>query len=269
MSKVFLGIGHGGADSGATGNGFKEKDLNLAIGLACRDELVRHGVTVQMSREQDEADPLKDEIKECNVFSPDLALDIHNNAGGGKGAEVYHYSKGGKSKELAQNILNAVVVIGQNSRGLKTKMGSGGKDYFGFIREIKAPSVIVECAFVDNAADIQLINTAEKQRKMGIAVAHGVLKTLGIAVTAQQPAKKPQPTTSAKPQPAAGTLYRVTGQWCWVRKGPGTNYAQNGKVKKNQVYTIMEVKSGPGSVKGWGRLKSGAGWVALDFLAKK
>lgn len=271
MSKVFLGIGHGGTDSGAVANGFKEKDLNLAIGLACRDELARHGVTVKMSREKDEADPLKDEIKECNAFNPDLALDIHNNAGGGDGTEVYHYSKGGKSKELAQNILNAIVTLGQNSRGLKTKIGNGGADYFGFIREIKAPSVIVECAFVDNATDIQIINTAEKQRKMGVAVAHGVLKTLGVAVKAQQPAVKPQPSAPAKPQPTApaGTLYKVTGQWCWVRKGPGTNYAKNGKVKKNQVYTITEVKTGPGSAKGWGRLKSGAGWVALDFLAKK
>lgn len=263
MSKVFLGIGHGGTDSGATGNGFKEKDLNLTIGLACRDELERHGVTVKMSREKDEADPLKDEIKECNAFNPDLALDIHNNAGGGDGAEVYHYSKGGKSKELAQNILNAIVALGQNSRGLKTKIGNGGADYFGFIREIKAPSVIVECAFVDNATDIQIINTAEKQRKMGVAVAQGVLKTLGVAVKAQQQPAKPQPTAPA------GTLYKVTGQWCWVRKGPGTNYAKNGKVQRNEVYTIMEVKAGPGSAKGWGRLKSGAGWVALDFLTKK
>ena len=263
MSKVFLGIGHGGTDSGATDNGFKEKDLNLTIGLACRDELARHGVTVKMSREKDEADPLKDEIKECNAFNPDLALDIHNNAGCGDGAEVYHYSKGGKSKELAQNILNAIVALGQNSRGLKTKIGNGGADYFGFIREIKAPSVIVECAFVDNATDIQIINTAEKQRKMGVAVAHGVLKTLGVAVKAQQQPAKPQPTAPA------GTLYKVTGQWCWVRKGPGTNYAKNGKVQRNEVYTIMEVKAGPGSAKGWGRLKSGAGWVALDFLTKK
>ena len=269
MSKVFLGIGHGGTDSGATGNGFKEKDLNLAIGLACRDELARHGVMVKMSREKDEADPLKDEIKECNAFNPDLALDIHNNAGGGDGAEVYHYSKGGKSKELAQNILNAIVALGQNSRGLKTKMGSGGTDYFGFIREIKAPSVIVECAFVDNATDIQIINTAEKQRKMGVAVAHGVLKTLGVAVKAPQSPAKPSAPDKPKHATTAGNLYKVTGQWCWVRKGPGTNYAKNGNVKKNQVYTIMEVKAGTGSAKGWGRLKSGAGWVALDFLAKK
>ena len=50
--KVFLGVGHGGSDPGAVANNTKEKDLNLSIALACRDELVRHGVSVKMSREK-------------------------------------------------------------------------------------------------------------------------------------------------------------------------------------------------------------------------
>ena len=32
------------------------------------------------------------------------------------------------------------------------------------------------------------------------------------------------------------------------------------------VYTIVEVKSGKGSTAGWGRLKSGVGWISLDYL---
>ena len=75
MAKVFLGVGHGGSDPGASANGFKEKDLNLSIALACRDELVRHGVNVKMSRQQDENDPLTEEIKECNAFGP-ISLSI-------------------------------------------------------------------------------------------------------------------------------------------------------------------------------------------------
>lgn len=57
MSKVFIGVGHGGNDNGAVANGFKEDDLNLYIALACRDELVRRGITVGISRNKDEADP--------------------------------------------------------------------------------------------------------------------------------------------------------------------------------------------------------------------
>lgn len=186
MAKVFIGVGHGGTDSGAVANGLKEKDLNLAIALACRDELVRHGVSVGMSRTKDEADPLADEIKECNKFAPDYAVEIHNNAGGGDGVEIYHHYGGGKGKTLAQNILNEIVAVGQNSRGLKTKKNSSGKDYYGWIRETKAPACLVECAFVDNKKDITIIDTAAEQKKMGIAIAKGVLKTLGIKWVAEK-----------------------------------------------------------------------------------
>ena len=179
--KVFLGIGHGGSDPGAVANGFNEADLNLAIGLACCDELIRHGVDVKMSRKKDENDPLTDEIKECNAYNPDLAVDIHNNAGGGDGAEVFHYSGGGMSKTLAQNINIAIIAIGQNSRGIKTRVNANGTDYYGFIRQTKAPAVIVECAFVDNKTDIKIIDTAAEQKAMGVAIAKGILNTLGIA----------------------------------------------------------------------------------------
>lgn len=180
MAKVFLGVGHGGKDSGAVGNGFKESDLNLSIALACNDVLARHGVSVLMSRYKDEDDELAEEIKECNAFAPDLAVDIHNNAGGGDGAEAYYHHRGGKGKELAENILKEVVAIGQNSRGAKTRVNSIGTDYYGFIRSTKAPAVIVETAFVDNAKDIAIIDTEAERIAMGTAIAKGILKTLNI-----------------------------------------------------------------------------------------
>lgn len=182
--KVFLGVGHGGKDPGAIGNGFHEADLNLSIALACQAELVRHGVIVGMSRTKDENDDLNEEIRECNAFAPDLAVDIHNNAGGGDGAEAYYHHGGGTGKKLAENILKEVVAIGQNSRGAKIKKNSAGNDYFGFIRLTKAPAVIVETAFVDNAKDIKIIDTAAEQKQMGIAIAKGILSTLGIAYIA-------------------------------------------------------------------------------------
>lgn len=189
MAKVFIGVGHGGSDPGAVAM-FNEKNLNLAIALACRDELVRHGVTVGMSRTKDEADPLADEIKECNAFAPDYAVEIHNNAGGGDGVEIYHHYGGGKGKTLAQNVLNEIIAIGQNSRGLKTKKNSAGYDYFGWIRETKSPSCLIECAFVDNKNDIAIIDTAAEQKTMGVAIAKGILKTLGVAYKAPEVSSK-------------------------------------------------------------------------------
>ena len=184
MAKVFIGVGHGGTDAGAVSGSFTEKALNLAIATACREELERHGVAVKMSRTKDENDPLTDEIKECNSYKPDLAIDIHNNAGGGDGAEAFYHHGGGKGKTLAENILKEIVKIGQNSRGAKIKKNASGKDYYGFIRQTTAPAVIVECAFIDNATDRQILATSEKQKAMGQAIAHGVLKTLGVKVQA-------------------------------------------------------------------------------------
>ena len=181
MAKVFISVGHGGNDPGAVANGFKEKDLNLAIALACNDVLIRHGVITAMSRTKDDSESLETRIKECNSFAPDYAVEIHNNAGGGDGVEIFHSINGGKGKTLAQNILNEIVAIGQNSRGLKTKKNESGTDYFGWIRMTNAPVCLVECAFIDNKTDLAIIDTPAEQKAMGVAIAKGVLKTLGIA----------------------------------------------------------------------------------------
>ena len=53
-----------------------------------------------------------------------------------------------------------------------------------------------------------------------------------------------------------------------IRKGPSTNYATTGKFTGKGIFTIVETKQGTGSAKGWGKLKSGAGWIALDYAAR-
>ena len=52
-----------------------------------------------------------------------------------------------------------------------------------------------------------------------------------------------------------------------IRKGPVTDY-DRGQFIPISVYTIMEVRSGKGSSAGWGRLKSGIGWISLDFFRR-
>ena len=63
-------------------------------------------------------------------------------------------------------------------------------------------------------------------------------------------------------------LVRVSISNLNIRKGAGTNYARTGKYTGKGIFTIMEVKSGQGSDAGWGRLKSGAGWIALDYAER-
>lgn len=53
-----------------------------------------------------------------------------------------------------------------------------------------------------------------------------------------------------------------------IRKGPGTNYDKTGKFTGKGIFTITEIKTGKGSKKGWGKLKSGAGWISLDYAKR-
>lgn len=200
--KVYIGIGHGGSDPGAVANGIKEKDANLVIGKACAAELERHGVEVMLSRTSDITEGTAAKVKECNAFNPDLAGDFHNNAGGGDGAEVYYSIVGGTGKELANNILTEIKAIGQNSRGAKTRKGSRG-DYYGFIRDTNCPAVIVECAFLDNKTDVQIIDTVAEQQAMGVAIAKGFLRQLKI------PWQAPVQEDPEDATPDKAYLYRV------------------------------------------------------------
>ena len=53
-----------------------------------------------------------------------------------------------------------------------------------------------------------------------------------------------------------------------IRTGAGTNYAKTGEKTGKGVFTIVEVKAGQGASTGWGRLKSGAGWISLDYATR-
>lgn len=259
MAKVFLGVGHGGSDPGAVGY-IKEADVNLSMALACRDYLKAHGVEVKMSRTKDENDPLSEEIRECNEFNPDYAVDIHNNSGKGDGFEAFHTLNGGKGKILAQNIEAEVKAIGQNSRGLKTKANSSGTDYFGFIRSIKAPSIITEGVFVDNATDAAQADTQAEQAAFGVAYAKGILKTLNIPY--QNDARKSewvQDNTGWWYRHADGSYTRngweqISGTWYYF---DGSGYMLSGWHYINEKwYYLNEEHDGT-----FGAMKTG--WVSV------
>ena len=88
-----------------------------------------------------------------------------------------------------------------------------------------------------------------------IAILKAILTTAGGAAPAPAPAAVP-------------FKVKVSISDLRIRSGPGTNAAATGKFTGVGVFTIIEVKDGPGSTKGWGRLKSGAGWISLDYAQK-
>lgn len=63
-------------------------------------------------------------------------------------------------------------------------------------------------------------------------------------------------------------LVEVTATDLNIRKGPGTNYGKTGKFTGKGVFTITEERAGTGSDRGWGKLKSGAGWISLDYVKR-
>ena len=75
-------------------------------------------------------------------------------------------------------------------------------------------------------------------------------------------------TTTTEPATAVPFLVTVNITDLNIRKGPGTDYDCTGQFTGIGVFTILEVKSGKGSTVGWGRLKSGAGWISLDYVTR-
>lgn len=238
MPRVFIASGHGynsttgAGDPGAVGNGLKEADINLNISLEMQRELVRHGVVVGMSQMVQEIDPSADEIREANAFKPDLCVSVHTNAGGGDGFEVYHQTNSytEKSIALAEALKTEVKAMGQNIRGLKIKL-LNGLDYFGVLRQINAPTVLAECAFIDNKTDVQIIDTLAEQQAFGRAYAKAVLNILGI--------------TYKPVQSVPGVRYGVARQViAYDDKSKADKYASelNAKGEKDAYYKVIEIK---------------------------
>lgn len=221
MSKiVFSGVGHGGNDNGAVANGLREDGMNLVEAIACNEVLVAHGVKNPMSRYKDEADPIDEEVREANASGAVIAVDFHNNAGGGDGFEAYYSIGDPEGLKLCKLIEEEVVKLGQNSRGCKTKVGYGGKDYFAFIRDTKMTAIILEGVFLDSA-DKEFKDTVEKQRAYGVAVAKGILRYLGIPYkgdtnTINKPKPVPAPEPSKTNKETIDVTYQVYSNKRWL-----------------------------------------------------
>lgn len=172
--RVFIGVGHGGADPGAVGY-VRESWANLVVGLEVKRLLDAAGIVTGISRVRDENDDVNEEIREANAFGPDLAYEVHNNAGGGNGFEVYigNNRHTAKSRACAEAVEAEVKAIGQQSRGVKTGT-------YGWVRLIDCPAVLTEGFFVDNLADASDFDTEAELKKLAAAYARGILKYLGV-----------------------------------------------------------------------------------------
>ena len=52
-----------------------------------------------------------------------------------------------------------------------------------------------------------------------------------------------------------------------IRKGPGTNYPKTGRYTRVGAFTIVDEADGQGASR-WGKLKSGSGWISMDYVLR-
>ena len=238
MAKVFLSAGHGGSDPGACAYGLKEKDINLNILKACRDELKRHKVEVVCSREKDENDPVGQEVKEANASKADLAASFHINAGKGDGFEVFCNPKNANGMKLAKLGEKYIKELGQNSRGIKNGM------HLYFIKNTNMMAVLFESFFIDNDTDNNMGDTVAEQKKIGVAYAKAILEYLEIKYEDEPKKKTTTKKTTSYYKKYTGKSSRVDE----VLKAVGVPEKYRGTWKKRKpVATKNDIKNYEGT----------------------
>ena len=209
---IYIGAGHGGSDSGACSGKFIEKILTLKTAIACRDYLQGYECNIIMARTTDKDCKVATKMDEIKSKKPNLVLEIHYNAGGGEGCEVYYWHTHAPSKALAQAVLSEMTKLGQKSRGIKESKADTRYN-FGMCRQASwtnIPSILGEYAFVDNNRDQVKINTDAKLRAIGEAYAKAAVSYLGLKKKAEPQPEKPSISGSTGTI-TVGSTVKVTG----------------------------------------------------------
>ena len=178
---ICISIGHGksakgGYDSGALGGNYQEFKIGREIGkyigeifkgYACTADVINYDATLYLT----------DRIAHVNKHGYDLAMEIHLNASGGTGSEVYYKHKSATGKKLAGAISKSIAkTFGIRDRGAKVKINpANGTDYFGFVRSCKCESLLIETVFIDTASDRKHVETAAGQRQCAEAIVSAIV----------------------------------------------------------------------------------------------
>lgn len=190
--RVFVDIGHGGSDGGASSFGLVEKEINLAVGLYLKQLLIDSGFDVKLSRENDIFIDLRDRSNMANNWKSDIFVSVHHNASGGDGWEIIHSmmsNKKDKSRKLAEYIGKEFTNIGQNPRQKpifsRESTNYPGNDYYTVLRYCNMPCVITEFAFLDSN-DRFIIDTSEKMKKEAEAIYKGICSFFNVISSQNQ-----------------------------------------------------------------------------------
>ena len=192
--------------------------------------------------------------KKCNSHvDADLNISIHLNScvndlegdGTTTGTEVWVYKKGNTASSYAERVCEAISELGYRNRGVKASTG------LYILRHTKKPTILIECCFLDDADDVRIYNA----EAMATAIVKGITgQVVGFT--------EHHDTASS----SSGYLVKVTASTLNVRSDASASSAITVKVHNGEVYTIVEEKMN-GSTP-WGKLKSGAGWICLNYVKR-
>lgn len=186
VRKVIIDPGHGGTDSGATGNNLLEKDYNLLISKYMYDRFKELGVPVAITRDSDTTLSPTDRVNTIlNKFgnsSDVILISNHVNSGGGEGAEVIYALK--NRDTLAKRILENIGAAGQTTRKYYQRRlpSDTSKDYYFIHRNTgNLEPLIVEYGFIDSAKDVEFLK--ENYKELAEAVISAVANYIGVPYT--------------------------------------------------------------------------------------
>ena len=191
FSTVILDAGHGGEDGGAVSSqGYFEKDLNLAICEQLRTMLASNGISTVMTRTEDillydrnvdyqgrkKALDLLARRKIGEETPSSVFVSIHMNSyplSQYKGLQVWYSPNNPESIELAKQIQTTVSshLQPQNDRQVKV---AGSNIYL--LHHLQSPAVLVECGFLSNPEEAELLNTSDYQKQLAFLITLSILQ---------------------------------------------------------------------------------------------
>ena len=184
---ILVDAGHGGADGGAIAphSGTPEKELNLKVAQALRDELEKSGARVIITRDADmeysrnkRAD-LTARLDLARQENAALLVSIHMNEYRSQkesGPQVFYRAGQAQSRLLAGAIQEAMVL---ELKPAKVRSAMAG-DYF--ILSLDIPSVLVECGFLSNPAEEKLLLTEDYQQRVAQAIRDGIADYVSLQI---------------------------------------------------------------------------------------
>lgn len=170
--------GHGGADPGAVGPLFPEKDLTLQISLYRHRRFKELGIPTVLVRNTDETVDPATRARRIRESGEKHCISDHINAGGGTGAEIWVSIR--SNKVWANLVAEELRAIGVHVRGVKTRTlpGRPDLDYYFLHREIfNVETLIIEYGFIDSADAAALVRDWQQRAE---AVIKGTCRYLGV-----------------------------------------------------------------------------------------